>query len=528
MVTWPANSWLFWLLVAVAIGLFARFGLYPRRDEPRRVWRLAGLGTLALAAVLVTAFLPGMVLASLTGAGVAGDVVDLSLWCAAAVLGAVAILLMGWAMFSDRSRGRRRCPACWYDMSGARGLMCPECGKTVKSERGWHRTRRRWRVVPVVVVLLAVSAGNAVAPVARSNQWPQSLPDVALFAAMPFASGSGIVAAETRRRLYDPAYETRLRLNDEQSVTGWVAGWAIRKCLRETPAGLRVDNALEFLQHAQGIERFRDDIVLMAMNGHLGAASLLFYVSVKDPALKAVAEQLMVSADKRRVAFGAQMMAMNIGFGSNSTEVPAEVQALLDSGVTEQTTGVVLSLYREQPSPLIDGLIDGWLVDERFEVRCSAVQLLLYSRPDDPRLRRTMLAWLESGTAQERHAAAWHVVDYRDLEPEHDAMLAQVLVDLQPTDRDRLLSALLTHAGLDSGRFVRIAEACDTAAGARPGILAAVRQVAKPKASSIERFRALEAKWRREGDTISADGLDAVIDQWESIPQAEGGTGGME
>ena len=37
--------------------------------------------------------------------------------------------LLVWAMFGDRARGRRRCPRCWYDMSGATLLKCPECGR---------------------------------------------------------------------------------------------------------------------------------------------------------------------------------------------------------------------------------------------------------------------------------------------------------------------------------------------------------------------------------------------------------------
>lgn len=67
---------------------------------------------------------------------------------------AVGGMLLLWALFGDRSRGRKRCPKCWYDMSGAVArqeedgrevFTCPECGKRVKGgERGLRKTRRRW------------------------------------------------------------------------------------------------------------------------------------------------------------------------------------------------------------------------------------------------------------------------------------------------------------------------------------------------------------------------------------------------
>lgn len=48
------------------------------------------------------------------------------------------------ALLLDRSRGRRRCPSCWYDMSGVTSLRCPECGQEARAESGLLRTRRHW------------------------------------------------------------------------------------------------------------------------------------------------------------------------------------------------------------------------------------------------------------------------------------------------------------------------------------------------------------------------------------------------
>jgi hypothetical protein len=80
-----------------------------------------------------------------------------ALQIAAGLVVAVSIGIASWLVWGDRARGRKRCPKCWYDMSGAVAggatggdadrdmYVCPECGKRTKGERGLARTRRRWK-----------------------------------------------------------------------------------------------------------------------------------------------------------------------------------------------------------------------------------------------------------------------------------------------------------------------------------------------------------------------------------------------
>lgn len=93
---------------------------------------------------------------------------------------AAGVLLLLWALFGDRSRGRRRCPKCWYDMTGVPGLMCPECGRAAKHERGVLRTRRRWRGVAAAMIVLAIGLSAFGVRLATDPGWVRQLPTAAL------------------------------------------------------------------------------------------------------------------------------------------------------------------------------------------------------------------------------------------------------------------------------------------------------------------------------------------------------------
>jgi hypothetical protein len=55
----------------------------------------------------------------------------------------IGLLLVYWGLWGDRSKGRARCPRCWYDLRGSLPkLECPECGHDAKHER--RRMRRCW------------------------------------------------------------------------------------------------------------------------------------------------------------------------------------------------------------------------------------------------------------------------------------------------------------------------------------------------------------------------------------------------
>ena len=77
------------------------------------------------------------------------------LWIVSLLILPVAVALVCWGLWGDRSKGRPRCPNCWYDMRGSlHSLACPECGHTVRHKRRLYEDRQRR--APVVVGKLLV------------------------------------------------------------------------------------------------------------------------------------------------------------------------------------------------------------------------------------------------------------------------------------------------------------------------------------------------------------------------------------
>ena len=92
-------------------------------------------------------------------------------YLAAALLSLLGLWLLYWSMWRDRSRGRRRCPKCWYDMSASPSLICSECGYIAKRERTLRRTRRHWRIALLAILTLLLALSLSLAPKVHRDGW---------------------------------------------------------------------------------------------------------------------------------------------------------------------------------------------------------------------------------------------------------------------------------------------------------------------------------------------------------------------
>ncbi|MBX3407391.1 MAG: hypothetical protein KF869_11580 [Phycisphaeraceae bacterium] len=155
---------------------------------------------------------------------------------------ALGAVLLAWALFRDRSRGRRRCPKCWYDMKGVPGLRCPECGRDARNDRALFRTRRRWGLAVVAVLLALAGFVGTRVPRAMKGSWFAEVPVVAM---RPFLW----MQRERAQALYDSglpipsivsASGTRARFGEEWTRL-LIASELNRRLLKEQVPGREVE-----------------------------------------------------------------------------------------------------------------------------------------------------------------------------------------------------------------------------------------------------------------------------------------------
>lgn len=131
-------------------------------------------------------------------------------WLGGATFALLMLWAMWWSLFSDRSRGQRRCPRCWHLVHEAVGLQCGECGHRAGSERELFATRRRWRLALLAFVALLAATLYLRVTIAN-NGWWTLLPDRALLALLPWMpeqGDAGDVRSELRRRLVAGGVDT--------------------------------------------------------------------------------------------------------------------------------------------------------------------------------------------------------------------------------------------------------------------------------------------------------------------------------
>ncbi len=155
----------------------------------------------------------------------------------AATLGLCAIALLVWALIGDRSKGRRRCPRCWYDLAGVPTLepernadaahtRCPECGHIIRREHHTRRTRRRWRWALASLPIFALAYASLVGPAIIEQGARAAIPTLALLYG-PYdlrALAEPDMYPEPTGRVGKAMFEELKRRLDEHRLRGWETG----------------------------------------------------------------------------------------------------------------------------------------------------------------------------------------------------------------------------------------------------------------------------------------------------------------
>ncbi len=134
----------------------------------------------------------------------------------ARIVGSGIIAASAWVLLrfarGDRSRGRRRCPKCWYELGiSIESLRCPECGFAARDEAMLLRTRRRLRTVVLAVLLLLPGVGILLAPRVYRDGWPAVVPGPVLSTLVPY------VGKDVARRAVD-----ELHARSKDDLAAWV------------------------------------------------------------------------------------------------------------------------------------------------------------------------------------------------------------------------------------------------------------------------------------------------------------------
>ncbi len=125
----------------------------------------------------------------------------------------------------DPSRGRRRCPRCWYDLSATPGSRCPECGREATGERGLFATRRsRPTIALAMAVLLAVPVASRVRSGLRYG-WIGAVPTtvlIPLWRLSPLTFGGASTPTSLGRSPYAGGLPARLSRHE---FWEWQRAW---------------------------------------------------------------------------------------------------------------------------------------------------------------------------------------------------------------------------------------------------------------------------------------------------------------
>lgn len=196
MILWLGASlmacWSFSLFVRLVSELFARKRkrLIAQRSR-RALW--VGFGLIVVCAVVAAVF-------GYLAYTNAANYPETEQYAAPVYAISGSLVLFGLMMFvgasiGDRPRGRVRCPKCWYDMSAASGLQCPECGRTAKSIKQFSKAKRRkWAFVLGLMLIGTGAYGVSVSRRVVETDWLAAVPSWFLMAGWEWLPEDWILA----------------------------------------------------------------------------------------------------------------------------------------------------------------------------------------------------------------------------------------------------------------------------------------------------------------------------------------------
>jgi hypothetical protein len=174
------------------------------------------------------------------------------------LLAALGTLLLLWSLFGDRAHGRKRCPKCWYDMSGVlprtddgrEHHICPECGTHIRSPRRLHKTRRRWAAIPIACLVLLCAYAASGIPQCQQGGWVRLVPSTYLALCAETTDWS-VQSAVPMSGAYPPPWggpstpteligEEAWRRVQASEMWAWQVRWFLTRAINADPLGPKI------------------------------------------------------------------------------------------------------------------------------------------------------------------------------------------------------------------------------------------------------------------------------------------------
>lgn len=297
--------------------------------------------------------------------------------------------IIGWRF--DPALGRRRCPKCWYDLSGAvaagpAGRRCPECGHEAASEKLLFRTRRSRATLAIAVLPLVLAPLSFRAMEARRVGWRGWIPTTAMVLAWEYMSddlvGYNFESGSLKERL------------DEDDVWQWQAYLLCVRCeraMRRASEAQRITLAADLFDDAE-----------RSLDGNYADDPWLMQRAIGSR-LKFLAGRLNQSNVAERTQAGEALSKLYMALDSDSYEAQfrsfsglsreellALAMPLLDSEFTEaREHGLGLLVFLQHvPAPEMINQLESLLLDPAVTWwQCHAILSILEKAPQRERVR---------------------------------------------------------------------------------------------------------------------------------------------
>ncbi len=340
-------------------------------------------------------------------------------------LGVVGLWLCYWFLLADRARGRKRCPKCWYDMSVAESLRCPECGNDAKREADLLRTRRRFKGLWLCLLVFLAAGLLWIQPRVQQHGWVSVMPKTALILCLRLGDTPALFAELDRRTQINVSEfypdGTGMLVTDPASLYQWqwrLVGNACVELNKGDPDVLDRQLLLLWLHRAsynvlgEDADRFFRATLPFLEDADPGIrrTAAFYCADARSPEYAVESIRPLLDDPIQQVRLGAVSGLRLLGHHSPAP-VPVLVEALKhDDGVVRLYATAALgsiAKYGAEPTEVFETLVDIYRSDSDVRVQARALSALCKFESQRERAYEFMREAFSSPESVLREEAIW-------------------------------------------------------------------------------------------------------------------------